>query len=749
MARQAAAVEVNKFNAGLITDASPLTAPDNSSLEEDNMVLNLDGSRQRRLGLDLEEDFEHISTTIADGATNSIAITTFKWRNAGGDPNNNILVVQVGDVLKFFTLESEVSVSPNLLYTYPAGSGSDTFPFSYSVVDGILVVVTGAKNPITFEFDPPNTFIVNTTTLLVRDLFGVEDVIDGEDLFYGHGLQTRPPSSTDAHTYNLVNQGWGVPRVDGSNETLGDPISIFYGDASNTYPSNSDVVTAALYADPEDTDNRTIDRFFAEDLVKNPLGSTKAAQGYFIIDALERGISRIQNFEDNLVRYPDLESTITDLPQDITPGGPTVVGEYAGRVWYGGFSGEVLDPDALSPRLSSYILFSKLVQNPSDINRCYQEGDPTSKFEPDIVDTDGGFIRLNEAYGIRKFTNVGPGLMVVATNGVWRVVGGTDTGFTATNYIVEKLTSNGCDATDSVVVANGAIFYWGEDGIYQLSPDQFGTYNAQNICKGRIQKLFDSISTADRRNVKGVYDSFERKIRWLYRNRTNDNSEVKELVLDIDLQAFYPNTIKNIDGYTARTVSPYVDEPYQIYSSDPTALWRREVGYVVITQFSPTIEFTFAKYRNGDFRDWYSLDGEGVDAAGYTVTSHLSGTDFIRDKEIPFLVVHLRRTETGFEDVGGEFIPINQSSCLVQVRWDWSDNNNSNRWSPTFQAYRYRRHYIPVDINDTYENGFLTIVTRNKIRGSGKVVSFKFSTEPYKDLHLYGWSMLFSVAGEV
>ena len=40
------------FVKGLITEASPLTFPENASIDEKNFVLNRDGSRSRRLGVD-------------------------------------------------------------------------------------------------------------------------------------------------------------------------------------------------------------------------------------------------------------------------------------------------------------------------------------------------------------------------------------------------------------------------------------------------------------------------------------------------------------------------------------------------------------------------------------------------------------------------------------------------------------------------------------------------------------------------
>ena len=41
--------EYNTFVKGIITEASALTYLENSSIDEDNFVLNRDGSRQRRV----------------------------------------------------------------------------------------------------------------------------------------------------------------------------------------------------------------------------------------------------------------------------------------------------------------------------------------------------------------------------------------------------------------------------------------------------------------------------------------------------------------------------------------------------------------------------------------------------------------------------------------------------------------------------------------------------------------------------
>lgn len=773
MARSVSAVEVNKFNAGLITDASPLTTPDNSSLEEDNMVLNIDGSRSRRLGMDYESDYDIITTTIEDAGDTKVGISSYRWDNAGGDPEKSVEVVQVGNELKFFDLNAS-SVSKGLFHTELLITAPTDFIFSFTVVDGILVVSTGEKEIYSLEYTAPDGITVTTSRLLVRDFFGIADVFDGVDITRGSDVQNRPITLDDAHLYNLRNQSWGIPRVSGNTEDMGDPVLYFFEQSTGLYPANSDTITEALYPDAGDSDNRTVERFFAANLVSNPLGTTRAAQGYFIIDALDRGSSRNTEEAANRARYSELTSLPVDtLPSDETPGGASTITEFAGRVFYSGFPGDVIDGDRHSPKMSSYVLFSKVVDSTADLNLCYQEGDPTSKNNPDIVDTDGGFIRINEAYGIKRLINLGSALIVVAANGVWRIVGGTDKGFTATNYIVEKISDRGCTAKDSIAVIDNTFMYWGDDAIYHVAPDQFGGLVANNITFGRIQKLYDSINIEDKRAAKGEYDGYERKVRWLYYNRTADDEPTKELVLDLQLQAYYTNTIKQLDGEVfPRAATIFVALPYQVVGSevnlvaglddvvvgtDPVVLTvntkegiaQREIGYVVVTSVSPVVEYTFAIYRNTDFKDWFSVDGVGVDADAHVVTSYLSGTDFQREKQVPYITIHSKRTESGYQEDGDDLIPVGRSSILVQARWDWSNSTSSGKWGREFQAYRYRRLYIPTGSDDDFDNGFETVVTKNKLRGSGKVLSLKFRSEPERDFHLYGWSMLFDMSQNV
>ena len=503
--------------------------------------------------------------------------------------------------------------------------------------------------------------------------------------------------------------------------------------------------------------------------MNNPPGNYRAPSGYFIIDLLNRGASRLSEIKTLYSQNSPLLFPVNTLPKDSTPSGATCVSEYAGRVWYAGFPGEVEGGDSRSPRLSSYVFYSQLVTDPSKIPLCYQDGDPTSSETPDLVDTDGGFIRIDSAYGIKKLINVGSGLLVVAENGIWMVSGGSDYGFTATNNMRRKLTDRGAISTGSIITLDNGAAYWGEDGIYRVGPDQFGDYTSENISKNTVQTLFDDIDSVDKKYAQGIWDSYARKIRWLYNNRQGSEGPSKELVFDTELGAFYPSEIGVVEGSTfPRVVVPIEVPPFRTDTVQEEVTYEgagvthdgedvvfsqqvlgdsgyRESAYIVLLT-DEELSFTFASYRDTSFRDWASHSSGGVDAAAYLLTGYLSGGDFLRNKDVPHIQFYLRRTETGFYDDGtGNLFPENESSCLVQAQWEWTNSPNSNRWGRKFQAYRYRRHYLPSGSGDDFDTGFSVITTRSKLRGKGKVLSLLIETEEGKDLNLLGWSMLMGI----
>lgn len=769
MARQSQAVEVNSFVKGLITEASPLTFPDNASLDEDNFVLLRDGSRRRRLGMDYLEGEAEVNV-VKSAESGELAISSYSWGNAGGIPEKTLLVIQTGIVVKVFDPDI-TPLSSGQLFTLTVNSSSEEKVFSYANIDGSLVVATGQKEVQVLSWDG-SSVSRSEVSIKTRDLWGVEDVFDGADLFQGQGLTVRPSTLSFAHRYNLRNQTWAQPREPGrSDEDQVDPLD-YFTKAGWGYPSNSDNIHYALYADAQDSENRTGDQFFREDLINNPPGSFPSPKGYFVIDAMDRGASRLQESGKLYQNYPELLFPIPNLPTDRTPGGPSCVQEYAGRVWYGGFSGKVEGGDSRSPRLSSYVFYSKLVRHRSDIGDCYQEGDPTSSESPDLLDTDGGFIKIDGAYNIQALVNVGAGLMVIAENGVWMVKGGSDYGFSANNNMRMKISEHGVQSPGSVVVVDNTVMFWADSAIYHIAPNDFGDYESRNLTQTTIQTLYDDITPIEKFYAQGAYDSYDRKVRWVYKNQPNDEDHVRELVLDVTLGAFYTNTVRSVGTSSLPKIACAVEvPPFRTVESLETVAYNgtpvtqggdevvqevsrrgsdvRELIYVTLTSLTP-IKYTFSAYRDTSFRDWVSENGAGLDAEAYLVTGYLSGGDFLRNKQVPYISFFFNRTETGFEDDGtGNLFPLNQSSCLVQSQWSWANSANSNKWGRSFQAYRYRRLYIPANVSDEFDNGFEVVETKSKLRGRGKVLSLLIKTEPDRDCQLLGWSMIVGVAGNV
>jgi len=103
---------------------------------------------------------------------------------------------------------------------------------------------------------------------------------------------------------------------------------------------------------------------------------------------------------------------------------------------------------------------------------------------------------------------------------------------------------------------------------------------------------------------------------------------------------------------------------------------------------------------------------------------------------------YFNRTENiATADGSGDINLTPKSSCLLRARWDWADNEISNKWSQERQVYRFRKYMQPTV--GSFDNGFPVVVTKNKVRGSGKVVSFEFTTEQGNDCQILGWAVAY------
>lgn len=740
----------NTFVKGLVTEASPLTFPENSSVDEENFVLNRDGSRSRRLGLDYEELHALTATGFTETQLKEGKQSFHTWQAPAGDTTVSIGVVRVNNKLWFMNMLT-TNPSGNLLNSgNPLTIGSlSNGDIETTVINNKLIVVSkDLAKPIVLSYDKGSKAVSSADiTIEIRDIYGVDDgLLDN----------IRPATLSQTHKYNLRNQGWNENIVTG-NASYPDAL-VYTEQELGVYPSNADVWTLGKKSNPSGAD---YEKYDPETLERNSTSIFPVARGSFIIDAFNRGNSRVGL------------SDATGLPTDQETGAITSVASYAQRLFYSGITSSVTGADGKSPNYSGYVFFSKVITADNDFGKCHQEADPTDPSINDLIDSDGGSIQIPEATRIIKIVASQSSLIVFAENGVWEIYGDTG-GFVATSFQASKISTNGILNGDSVVNVNGQFLYWSKAGIYALSSDAVaGRYKAESISLTSIQSLFLAIPDVGKNNCKGFYDEKENRVRWLY-NDTDSYSAVnfinkynKELILDLSLQAWYKNSITDL-----ASASPYVcdfievpgyaiantDVSVEAGSQDVIITTGGSANPVVVTEKVETsrsslfsfltivgTSFTISKYNSTRFLEWYSKDNTGINYSSFLITGFELFKDIMRDKQVPYIFFYFNKTEDGFTAAGsgtGAHLTLNnQSSCRVQAQWNWANSLNSGRWGLEFQAYRLSRLYIPTGATDKFDTGEAVIVTKNKLRGAGKTISLLIKSDQGKDMKILGWAL--------
>ena len=730
------------FTKGLITEASPLTFPENASLDERNFVLNRNGSRSRRLGLDYEGGYALTSTGFTSSSLATGKQSFHKWDTPGGDTTVAIGVVRILDKLWFIDL---LTTAPSTNFLNGGSSitlsGLGTGEIETATINNKLIIVSeDLTYPVLLAYNSTTDVVTQSNiTVEVRDIWGIDD---------GLLSNNRPATLSDSHKYNLRNQGWS-PTI--QTTTGADAIDRTYTQLT-VYPSNSDAWVTGKLTNPSDAN---YEKYDADTLEKNSTSNYQVAKGSYILDAFNRGTERIAN------------SGISGLPLDQEQGAFSTVASYAGRIFYAGVNSSITSGDSRSPNYSGYVFFTTVVTGDDKLGVCYQEADPTDANINDLVTLDGGTIQIPEATQIVKIVSSQASLLVFADNGVWEVYGDTG-GFIATSFQTSKVSTNGVKNAKSIVNVNGNFVYWSKAGIYLLTPDPAsGRFTAKSISLTTIQSLFLDIPTVGKNYCKGFYDEKENRVRWLYNDSTNYdtsnyiNNYNKELILDLTLQAFYLNSFSSLTT-NSPYIADYIEIPgYSVSNEDSTVLVATDEvlvtsgASVIVTgdviasrssQFSfltiTGTSFTVSKFTNKSFTDWETAgSGTGANYSSYLITGYELFGDIMRDKQIPYVFFYFNRTEDGFTDTGSALTLDNPSSCLVQAQWNWSNSANSGKWGNQFQAYRLLRNYIPSGASDTFDYGDAVIVTKNKLRGSGKTISLKIQSEAGKDMQILGWGV--------
>ena len=797
---------------GFITEATALQFPAEATTDESNFSISSEGKRIRRQGVGV---LAAPAAVVATGAAATWKHKAFRWANPEQISSFALIVRQVGHFLYFFwDKEAEASLSNAAfminLYNHKAPGATDDEirlnHVSMSSGKGELIVVGPYIEPLRISYGPAaDELTVSVIVIQERDFDGVDD---------GLGVNERPTVLSDAHNYNLLNQGWPAARITSFNAALSE------------YPGNADRWYTGKV--PNATATTTEDSFLPAQIDLQDFGTTHAPRGRFIVNIFDtevvaggalgaipistftlnattvsitttgahglsindpiniygstysftdsEGIGGLQdtidgayvvattpsansltvardtfgvNFLTVAVTNPGAisEQTIVHPDATVYDSRLRAVSFFAGRAWYAGLE---------NPALSANVYFSQIITSNDKFGKCYQEADPTSEYISDIIATDGGRITIPGAGRIVGMRPVSGSLIVFATQGVWEI-GPTGGGsfFSATGFSVRRLTGLRVLDERSIVEVDGFPVFWCTEGIYAVVQDSnTGFLSVRSLTEETIQSYYNTFSDSQISEAYGAYDDKNKVIYWLHESAGGLGYYDRALVIDVRRGAFMKYTFAVTEGgpriRAAVTTRKFYSNNKLFFCTMGEELpvgvaFSSEFSteFLVITGITGT-SATLATISRDDFLDWGTTDPGAFLLTAYELsnpTDRFGGADATRMKNSPYVFCYFDKTETEFADVGGNLDLLNQSGCLMSVRWNWTDHSNSGKFTPTQQVYRHRRLYTPSGVGDPFETGEPVIVTRNKIRGSGRAMQVKFEAQPGKDCRLIGWSV--------
>lgn len=766
---------------GLITEAGPLTYPEDASTAESNCVLYRAGNRTRRLGIDFENGHQlnAVGNPIAGMNAGQYAVHAYEWQAVDKQAGTFWLVLQIGLHLYFYNLVQGAATTAGLLpfivdlHPFVTASATqaqaracetDMASGGGGFGDGCLFVVGRYFEPLFIQYNPlTNTLTATKITIQIRDFIGVPD---------GLAPDEEPATLSVAHQYNLMNQGWVDPAQAGGgpvslafpgNLPGGSPVSsntaspiTTYFDVIGKYPSNAKQWWLGQVAVPgpdglPGNHSYAIGQFDPELLNTFYTGNGFAPRGHYVLDAFNQDRDAVSG----------LSGTPAN-PGDVTPNRPNAVAFFSGRVWMA---------------CNSTVYYSQVLESNQWCGWMYQMADPTSQSINELVATDGGYVPIPEAAQVVKLHPFGAGIIVFCTNGVW-YVSGTGNGFTSLDIAVTKLASYGTNSPNSVVEdGHFQVYFWGTNGIWKfshkmgafgamLSTAIGGAFDKEMISLTTIQTFYSDIPDTFKNGAHGVYDPNSNVIEWWYNSGAAPNnpwSFDSTLRLDLTLSAFYPWSISSVPTTTPVVVAPFQTPTLNSFQPDGTPyvpeVWPTYLQYVTIVPVGSYYQFTTSTFNNVGFTDWCVFGGGVVGVSGEPYTSFVeTGYELFEDaerrKEVGYMFVYLKQTEVGWQSNGsGDWSLVHPSSCLMQLKWDWASTQTSNHFSTKEETYKIRR-WVPPDESLAGEDGLLAfdtgyplVVTKHRVRGRGKALQFRFENSlAGSDFDLKGWAI--NVTGE-
>jgi hypothetical protein len=321
--------------------------------------------------------------------------------------------------------------------------------------------------------------------------------------------------------------------------------------------------------------------------------------------------------------------------------------------------------------------------------------------------------------------------MVLATNGVWLIRGsGQGETFQANDFIVRKLSPQGTQSPQSFVEVNGFPMWWGEHAIYNLDYNpQFDSFSVENISEASIQRFFDEIPPRTRTRVKGAFDMKNDIVYWGYQ---------EGIETDAEEEAANPYRITNILCYNIRSKAFY---PWRLSLEGPEVrglmFVRDSIGFddgkiklpVVYETATDVKTLSWGDFfhANSAYLDWDKYykdivggeDPEGEDYLSYFITGYRLDGEAHRYVQSNYVILYLETEE--------------DAAAYLQGIFDFANSSQSGQWSVRQEASKQQVYNSDTTLRDIN-------MRRLKIRGKGRALQFRVTSQKSKPFTIIGWS---------
>lgn len=742
MSQRKLSVEVNKFNKGLVGSASPVDFPIDAASVMKNFIIEKDGSLRKRGGL---YRAHYYTTTLGNYANKDQSRSYGILRNPAGvdgflllsdmqrgsQPISEVFYCDnlTGNVSRVPVVDDETFV-PYSQYSNIC-SASQSYNNWYATKRGNGVTARS----ISCRYDPTSNRVLvrnQVDNIKIRDSWGAYPDLDSS-YFYDTGASITP-SALAAARYNAKNRGFStqdlyVQEISGGGA---------YGFSGVPGKSFSPHLTASINNDYDES--------------KQAIPLTSAPRGRVIFNMFE--FSRFVEAASDT--YSIAGTSATTLGPSRWTGADVFNVAWGGRIFYWSI-GAAIDssssstPEPTLPNPNSMILFSQVVDVGDAHYKCYSFNDPTAGITTDgdlqkyaqPVETDGGVIVIEGTGDIISLVPFANSLVVFAENGIWEVTGP----FSPINYGVNKVSEVRCVDSKSIVVLESQVIFMGDNSINAIKMDlrsrslfveDISTASLSDIYLDRYK--FDSSNS----NNWSAYNSEDGVVQWATVDRSSFFSQgtVKILCFDVALSAFYE---KEFILPPMTLLTGMYDDPIR----------ERGIVYVIESYISnggfgnAEVGLYFEGTGLTDDITYYRLSDLQKLTANNPVVAELetgaaSFGDASKSKNAPYISMYFKQTEGSYDEAGVFDRP---TSCLMQLKWDFSRSGDTGKWTDEKEMYRLKRFNYPD--TSSFDYGYDVVVTKNKIRGRGKALRIKLTVPEGKTCHLYGWNFSLLANSEV